>query len=153
MNIKLIGLSATLLLGACAFNSSTGQMTLDLSDLGSNSADTGSGFSGIYRNGSLGDGNRKEEMLIQQLDNRRYQVSITTLDTRKGCAFQGIGTLNGQQIEIALASVRSDLSAVMTVALGKNVASVETKNMGNINDLNVFCGETGSLLGEYRKTQ
>lgn len=147
-------LLGALLLSACSFDNNSGQFAFDLNEVGAQrggSTAPSQGLAGVYRTEPAKGSSRYEEMRIQRLGERRYQVTISTPGARNGCRFNAVAETSYSQIRIPLSLQNPRLSSVMTITFTGDKASVDTSHPKHFNDLATFCGDGGSLVGGYYK--
>lgn len=109
-----------------------------------------SDIAGSYINGEKGKG-FYNELTVTTSQDGVCVVKITSGEAKKGCTFEGKGTLKNNRILINLAEIDKKLTSQMVVEFIDNKASVYTFKPENTHDLMYFCGGGGSLFGEYVK--
>ncbi len=105
---------------------------------------------GEYVNGQEGKG-YFDKLVVKQVKEDIYSVSISSGKAAKGCLFNGRGALKGNRITVNLSELNKDMKSKMTITFRDKKASVYTDTPDNVYDLSYFCGGGGSLIGSYTK--
>lgn len=154
--VKVTSISTLLILAGCAFDSDNGRFAFDLNSPQEQTAQTeqsarSATIEGIYRSENITDSTRYEQMVIKNVGQARYQISISSSETQNGCQFETVGQLSGRHIRIPLSLFNPRLNSAMMIKFTGGRASVDTVHPKHYNDLKQFCQGGGSLVGHYEK--
>lgn len=146
-----------LVLTGCAFDQRTGKVRFDLTpDATPKHVQklTPAEIQGVYNNQSLTENHTAsfERMTVKRQASGGYQVVIEST-SGKGCQFDVVGELQGQQIGIPLSRYQTHLSSVMVISFMPQKASISTADPKNLSDLNTLCSTGATLLSDFHKVE